>query len=130
MAEYTGEALYLKFGSTVLSGDFRQFSVSENVDLVDASAGADAARTYLARLEDGTASLRLLDQSDGTALWDALDKGTSGTLEWAPEGTATGNGRHYAVAIVSSRERSMPYDGVVELSVEFQLSGVVTDTVY
>lgn len=133
MAEYTGNDLYLSFAGTTVHADFREFSASEEIDLVDASAGADVAKTYLTALEDGTASLTLLDQTGGTAataMWQLMDKGAEGSLIWAPEGTATGKPKHYVNAIVSSRERSMPYDDVVELTFEFQFSGVVTDTVY
>lgn len=133
MAEYTGNDLYLSFKGTAIHADFREFSASEEIDLVDASAGADVAKTYLTALEDGTASLTLLDQTGGTAataMWQLMDKGTSGTLIWAPEGTATGKPKHTVVAIVSSRERKVPYDDVVELTFEFQFSGVVADAVY
>ena len=133
MAEYTGSTLFLSFAGTTISADYREFSASEEIDLVDASAGADVAKTYINALEDGTASLTLLDQTGGTAataMWQLMDKGTSGTLIWSPEGTATGKPKHTVVAIVSSRERSIPYDDVVELSFEFQFNGVVSDTVY
>lgn len=130
MAEFSGEALYLKFGSTVLSADFRTFNPTESADLLDASAGADVARIYKKRLEDGSASLSMLGQALGTALWDALAPGTEGTLEWGEEGTTAGNPRHYVVALVSSRDKNIPYDGLVEFNAEFQFSGVLTDTVY
>ena len=133
MAEYRASTLYLAFKGTSIAADFREFSVSEEIDLVDTSAGADVAKTYITALEDGTASLTALDQTAGTAttyLFNLCDKGAEGTLEWAPEGTATGKPRHYVNAIVNSREMSMPYDDAVEISVEWQLSGVVTDTVY
>ena len=128
--EYTGKNLYLKFGSTVLSSDFRNFSAAETMDVVDASAGSDAARTYLTTLEDGTASLELVDQTGGSVLWAAVKKGTGGTLEWGPEGTAGGKPKHTCYAIVTNRERSMPYADVVVLSVSFQFSGEVADAAY
>jgi hypothetical protein len=58
------------------------------------------------------------------------DKGASGTLIWAPEGTAAGKPKHQVVAIVKNRSRSMPYDDIVEGKVEFQFSGAVTDGTY
>lgn len=134
MAEYTGTALYAAFKGTAISTDFRTLTTSEEMDVVDASAGADVAKSYLTALEDGTATLELLDQTGGTAataMWNLMDKGASGTLEWAPEGTATNKPRHYvATAIVTSRERETPYDDVVALTFEFQFSSVVVDTAY
>lgn len=133
MAEYTGNDLYLAFKGTTLHADFRTFTTSEAIDLVDASAGADVAKTYLTALEDGTGTVELLDQTGGTAAtaaWQLCDKGAEGTLEWGPEGTATGKPRHYVNAIVSSRDRNHPYNDVSTLTVNFQFSGVVTDTAY
>lgn len=133
MAEYTGNDLYLAFKGTAIHADFREFSTSESIDLVDSSAGADVAKTYLTALEDGTGSLMVLDQTGGTAatyIYNLCDKGQEGTLEWGPEGTATGKPRHYVNAISQSRERTNPYADVAQLTFNFQFSGVVTDTVY
>lgn len=133
MAEFTGKNLYLAFDGTAVNADFREFSEDEEVGTVDASAGSDVARTYLTTLEDGTASLTLLLQEDGTAAtdpWQLMDKGNEGTLEWGPEGTATGKPKHTVNAIVTSRGKSVPYDDVVEMTFNFQFSGVVSDSAY
>ncbi len=133
MAQYTGKDLYLAFKGTAIHARFRQFSTNEDVDLVDQSAGADVAKTYLTRLEDGDAELEFLDQAGGTAataLWNLCDKGAEGTLEWGPEGTATNKPRHYVNAIVKNRNREFPYDDVVKGKIPFQFSGVLTDTAY
>ena len=135
MAEYTGGALYLTFGSTVLSAEYRKFTADENIGLKDASAGGDTARTYLTELTDGKATYEATDQTGTTAIggsvtWTALAKGTSGSLNWAPEGTATGKPRHSVNAIVKSIKRDLVYDDVTKISVEWQYSGAVTDTVY
>jgi hypothetical protein len=130
MADYVGSSSYIKFGSTVLSSDFRTFDPTEETGLVDSSAGADTNKTYLATLKDGTASLSMLDQTSGSALWTAVAPGTSGTLEWGPEGTASGKAKHTVVALVKSRKRSEPYEGIVTLDVSFQFSGAVTDGAY
>lgn len=130
MPEYTGKDLYLKYGTTVLSADFRNFDQEEDVGLVDASAGNDANRTYLTTLKDGKATAELVHQTGGTAVWNALAPATSGTLEWGPEGTATGKPKHSVVAIVMSRKKVMPYEDIVVITPEFQFSGAVTDTTY
>jgi hypothetical protein len=130
MAEYTGKNTYVKFGSTVLSTRYRSFEQNEEVGLVDHSAGADVPRTYLTTLEDGTATLETLAEAAGTALWNAVDKGTEGTLEFGPEGTASGKPKHTVNAIVKSRRRSHVFEDVVKINVEFQFSGVVVDSAY
>lgn len=130
MTAITGTALYCTFGGTVLDTDYRSFSHSEETGTVDGSAGSDANRTYLTTLKDGTASVSILIQAGDTSTWDAVAPQSSGTLEWAPEGTASTKPRHYAQAIVTSREMSMEYDDVAVGDVEFQLNGSVTDTTY
>lgn len=133
MAEITGQNLYVAFKDTELQADYREFSFSEEVGMADASAGSDTARTYLKTLEDGTATLSLLMQADGTATTDPaqlLEKGAEGTLEWGPEGTASGKPRRYVNAIVQSYEERSPYDDVVEITASFQFSGEVVRTTY
>lgn len=130
MAEYAGSALYLKFGATVLSSDYRSFNSHEEAGIIDASSGADTYRNKIAILTDANASVELVGQSAGTALWAALAPGTSGTLEWGDEGTATGKPRSYGVAIVKSRDRKVAYDNITVLNADFELNGAVTDTVY
>lgn len=129
MAEFTGKNLYVSFGGTVLSGNQRTFSANEEAGLVDASAGADVARSYLKTLEDGTATIEILgdDGAGGPTLWAAVKPGTSGSLIWAEEGNTTGQPRHTVNALVSSRKKDSPYDDVVVYTVEFQFSGTVTD---
>lgn len=132
MAQYTGNALVVNFKGTQVSTRFRSLTTNEEIDLVDQSAGNDTAKTYLTALEDGDAKLEVLDQRDGTAataLWNLCDKGAEGTLQWQPEGTATGDPKHYVNAIVKKREREFPYDDVVKATITFQFSGAVTDTV-
>ena len=135
MAEMTGSALYLAFKGTAIQADFREFTASTEMGTVDASAGSDTGRSYLTTLEDGTASAMLLLQTGGTASTDPRQLcavGAEGTLEWGPEGTAAGKPRRYVNAIVTSLEESIPYEDVVELSIEWQFSAnaSVTNTVY
>ena len=130
MARYTGSALFLKFNTTDLDTDFRTLDVSENITIVDASAGADLYKAKLTGQKDWTVTATLLDTAAGTVLWDALAPGTAGSLEWAPEGTANDKPRFYGTVYVSERSRSVPYEDVVELNVTFVCNSVVTVTIY
>lgn len=132
MAQYTGTDLLITFKGTTVSTRFRGFKTKEEKDLVDQSAGNDTAKTYLTALEDGDAQMETLDVRDGTAalaVWNLCDKGAEGTLQWQPEGTATGKPKHWVNAIVKSRDRDFPYDDSVKANFTFQFSGAVTDTV-
>lgn len=132
MAEFTGKNLSVVFGATTLTGNQRSFSTTEEAGLVDASAGADVARSYLKTLEDGTATVEILgdDGAGGPTLWAAVKPGTTGNLVWGEEGVTAGQPRHTVPAIVSSRKKDAPYDDVVVVTVEFQFSGAVVDDVY
>jgi hypothetical protein len=126
----TGQGYYVKFGSTVLSTNYRMFNTSEEMGVVDQSAGADTARTYLTTLEDGTASLTAKYKAGDTAIWGAIDKGTEATLEWGEEGTAAGKPKHTVNAIVTNRSKDAQYDDLIVVSAQFQFSGAVTDDTY
>ena len=131
MAEQTGSTLYLTFGTTVLSTDYRTFNETEEMGLVKASAGSDTFESYITTLKDGTAKAQLVYQSLGSAIWSAVAPGVSGTLTWAPEGTATGKPKHQVTtAIVKTRSKDIPYDNLIVLNVDFQFSAAVTDSVY
>jgi hypothetical protein len=133
MTGYTGTALYLAFKGTALNADYRSFDDGQEIDLVDASAGADANKTYLTALKDGTADGEFADQTGGTAataLYNLCVPGAEGTLEWGPEGTATNKPRHYVNAIVKSRKKGHPYNEHVMVTISWQFSGAITDGAY
>jgi hypothetical protein len=133
MSRYSGKDLVVLFGGNQLEADFRSFDVDENITIIDASAGDDAYKAKLTGQKDGSATFTGLGQTGatGTAWWGRVVPGTSGTLEWAPEGTASTKPRHYvATAYVESRAESYPYEDVVEVNVGFTYSAVPVDTTY
>lgn len=128
---YTGKDLYAEFicaaGTIALTGDQRSLSVDREADMVDVTAGSEADKSYVSRLKDGTAEVEVLDQA-GTAATDleaALPEGTSGTLIYAPKGTAATNPKRGFAAIVNSVSVEYPYDDVVSYTISFQKSGAV-----
>ena len=125
-SRFTGKDLVIKYSGTVISGDQRTFSVNDTADLIDATAGSDGRKTWLAGPVDGEASASILAGTAGTALYNLLVPGSSGTLDWFPEGTASGKQRGYALAVVTARNMSIPYDDVVTIEPTWKLSGAVT----
>lgn len=126
--EIAGRDLWVEFDGTVLSTDFRSFEQNQTTDTIEVTAGADAQKTYLFTVDDGTASLTMLylAGSSGSAIYDAVENGTEGTLVWAPDGSS-GNNAYYSVnAGVTERGVSHPYADVVELNVSWQFSGAVS----
>jgi hypothetical protein len=133
MTAYTGRSLYLLWKGQSIAADYRPFEPSEEIKVEDASAGADIPTTYLTTLTDGKASLtmRSIAGTAGTALWIThFALGNEGTLEWGPQGTATGMKRSYVNAIVLNKSDVEEYAGVTEWKVEWQYSGAITHTVY
>lgn len=126
---YSGKDLSISWiysGGTVdLAGDYTTFGWSPSVELYDQSAGADANKSYVVGLKDGQMSYAARLQAGGTVLYNALDAGTEGTLIWRPEGTATGKPSYTAPAISMGAKINIPYNGLVELTCDFQANGAV-----
>ena len=121
MAKYSGSQLYLKFASTVLSGEYRTLTVSETQNVADASAGDDTGTTRVSTLTDATFTVEMvaLAGTAGTAIWGAVDPGAQGTLEWGPEGTATTKPKYTQYVIVAGRDQNIVYNDVVTWSITF-----------
>lgn len=132
MTAYTGTNLYVVFGGTVFSADYRTFEPEEEMEIDDGSAGSDAARTFKTTLKNGKASMKLrsIAGTAGTAKWVSVPVGAEGTLEWGPEGTATGKIKGSVNAILVNRKDPQEFDKVSEYTRDFQYSGAVTYTTY
>lgn len=128
--EFAGSALYATWiysgGTVVLSTESRNFSFSDTIETIDATAGADATRRKLSSFKNATASLSWTAQSDGTALITALAAGTRGTLIFGEAGTATGAPKMTMPAISMGISRSVPYADVVTYDVSWESTGDTT----
>ncbi len=135
MTDYVGKNVYMTFvypgpGTVVLSGDFRTVATNENVSLADVTAGADADRTFIATIKDGNISYAGLHQSAGTALKQALEAGSVGTIVFSPEGTTATNPKETYPVISMGAKMNYPYDGAVEVACEFTKNGARADDVW
>lgn len=135
MPAYNGKNLDVKWihsgGTATLTGDYRTFSYEPSVDLLDQSAGADVAKTYVTDLKDGKMSFTGLMQdgasAGGTVMTTVLAEGASGTLIWSPEGTAVGKPKYTAPAICQGVNIQISYNGLTEISVSWQQNGARTE---
>ena len=127
MAEITGKDLVATWaysgGTVKLNTDFRTLSINPNIDLAETTAGADTDKTYIPTIKDATIEWSGLYQSAGTALVNALEAGTGGTLTVYPEGTASGKQKDIYPAIAMGAKINVPYADVVEISCTFQKNG-------
>lgn len=128
---FTGKDLYVKFNTTVLSGDHTNFGWDEAEDTADLTAGADTFHYYVPMRQD--CSFTFDTWMDGSTLtaWNALEPGAVGSLEVGPFGTVAGKPKYsWTRVVVSGRSPSVPYDGGVVHSVKWQGSSIGTATYY
>lgn len=136
MAEYIGSAIVVSWihsaGTATISGNYTTFTWSESVNLVDASAGADANVTRLVGIKDGQASMsaKFVGGTDtgGTATFSTLVAGAVGTLQWQPEGTAGTKPNFSVPAISNGRSFSHPYSDVVVVDCSWSFNGALTES--
>jgi len=129
---YAGSVSYAAFiaaggGTTVLTGKFREQSLTPSVALIDQTAGADATKSYIPNVTDGQYSLSCLAQTGGSAFVNAMVAGAQGTLVLGFEGTAAGKPKKTIPVISLGAKLDMPYNDVVTVSVDFQFNGAVVD---
>ena len=129
MATHKGSEGTIKvgtLGSGVVIGEIRSYSIEETGDTLEDTAMGDTARTYKPSLTSFSGSLDVFwDETDTAQL--ALTVGSSVTIKFYPEGTATGARYYEGTAIVTGVSRSASFDGLVEASISVQGSGALTE---
>ena len=133
--EFAGSALYANWvhagGTLVLNTDFRNVTFSPSQELIDATAGADAYRQSIASFANCTFSFSGIFPSNGTAQLTGLKEGTTGTITYAPAGTATNSPKITFPAIVQGPNMNQPYNDIVEISATWALyNGTVLYSAY
>ena len=104
--------------------EIRSYSVEETADTLETTSMGDAARTHLASLTSFSGSLDVYwDESDTAQT--ALTVGTSVTIKFYPEGTASSAKYYSGTAIVTGVSRSASFDGLVEASISIQGTGTL-----
>lgn len=130
--EYAGSAAYANWvysgGTEVLSGWQRTFKLTPSTEFIDATAGSDQYKVKIPSFTDIMFSASGVAQTGGTALEDALAEGTQGTINYYPEGTASGNRQHIIGAFSHGLTINQPYADVTEWSVDFEGDGNYTRT--
>ena len=128
--EFAGSALYAHWiwsgGTLVISTENRNFTYSDQIETIDATAGSDATRRKISSFKNATASLSMTAQSDGTALLAALAAGVTGTLIFGEAGSAVGKPKTTMPAISLGISRSVPYADVVTYDLSWESTADVT----
>jgi len=124
MAIHKGSEGTVHVGTDAVA-EIRSYSVEETSDTVETTSMGDSARTHLASLTSFSGSLDVFWDEEDTAQI-ALTVGSSVTIKFYPEGTATSAKYYEGSAIVTGVSRSASFDGLVEASISVQGTGALS----
>lgn len=126
MATHAGSEGLVKVGGNTLA-EVRSFTLDITGDVIEDTSMGDSFRSYVAGLGSYTASVEcFFDETD--AAQNALDVGSSLTLELYPEGAASGDTYFTGTVIVTGKSVNSSFDGMVEVSFTATGTGGITET--
>tara|TARA_A100000171_G_scaffold44463_1_gene47303 strand:+ start:2021 stop:2410 length:390 start_codon:yes stop_codon:yes gene_type:complete len=129
MATHLGKEGTVQVGSNAI-GEIRGFSIDETIDTVEDTSMGDSSKTYLASIKDFSGSVDVLYDETDTNGQTALSVGSSVTLNFAPEGSDSGDVKLTGTAIVTGKSITSSFDGLVESTITVQGTGGLTTTTY
>ena len=129
MATHLGKEGTVQVGSNEIA-EIRSFSVDESIDVVEDTSMGDSAKTYLASIKDFSGTIDVLFDETDTNGQTALSVGSSVTVNFAPEGTTSGDVKLTGTAIVTGKSVSSSFDGLVESTITIQGTGGLTTGTY
>lgn len=129
MATHLGKEGTVQVGSNAIA-EIRGFSIDETIDTVEDTSMGDSSKSYLASIKDFSGSVDVLYDETDTNGQTALSVGSSVTLNFAPEGTDSGDVKLTGTAIVTGKSVTSSFDGLVESTITVQGTGGLTTTTY
>ena len=129
MATHLGKEGTVQVGSNAIA-EIRGFSIDETIDTVEDTSMGDASKSYLASIKDFSGSVDVLYDEADTNGQTALAVGSSVTLNFAPEGSDSGDVKLTGTAIVTGKSITSSFDGLVESTITVQGTGGLTTTTY
>jgi len=129
MATHLGKEGTVQVGSNSIA-EIRSFSIDETIDTVEDTSMGDASKSYLASIKDFSGSIDVIYDETDTNGQTAMAVGATVTLNFAPEGTASGDVKLTGSAIVTGKSINSSFDGLVEASISIQGTGGLTTTTY
>jgi len=125
MATHKGSEGTVHVGSNAIA-EIRSYSLEETADTVEDTTMGDAARTYLASLTTFSGSIDVFWDETDTSGQVALAVGSSVTLKFYPEGAVSGDTYYSGTALVTGKNITASFDGMVEASISVQGTGAIT----
>ena len=129
MATHLGKEGTVQVGSNAIA-EIRGFSIDETIDTVEDTSMGDSSKSYLASIKDFSGSVDVLYDEADTNGQTALAVGSSVTLNFAPEGSDSGDVKLTGTAIVTGKSITSSFDGLVESTITVQGTGGLTTTTY
>ena len=125
MATHVGTSGLVKVGGTTV-GEVIGFSIDAPQDTLEDTALTDSKKSYKVLRGDATATVEChFDETDSGQ--EALDVGTSATLELYPEGADSGDKYFVGTAIVTGADVGVTMDGIISRTFTFQFTGGITE---
>ena len=125
MATHKGSEGTVHVGSNAIA-EIRSYSLDETADTVEDTTMGGAARTYLASLTTFSGSIDVFWDETDTDGQVALAVGSSVTLKFYPEGATSGDTYYSGTALVTGKNISASFDGMIEASISVQGTGAIT----
>ena len=127
MAIHKGSEGLIKVGTATVA-EVKSYSLDESADTIESTSMGDAARTYEASLTSFSGSVDCYYDEADTTGQVALAVGSSVTLVWYPEGAESSDTYYSGTVIVTGKNITASFDGLVEASISVQGTGVITTT--
>jgi len=125
MANHKGSEGTVHVGTNAIA-EIKSYSLDETADTIEDTSMGDAARTYVASLTTFSGSIDVFWDETDTNGQVALAVGSSVTLKWYPEGASSGDTYYSGTALVTGKNISASFDGMVEASISVQGTGAIT----
>ena len=127
MATHVGTSGVVKVGANTVA-EVTGFTLNETQDTVEDTSLTDSKKSYIALRGDATATIECHWDETDTSGQEALDVGTSATIELYPEGADSGDTYYTGTAIVTGVSQNVSLDGVISRTINVQFSGGVSTT--
>ena len=127
MAKYTGNSMSMVVGATTLTG-LVSVELNEAAATYDTTVVGETAETHLPGKTNAQGTLNILDDTAGAAFTGCVP-GTSYAMEFYPQGNTSGKPKRAFQATVTGRQRPVSHNAATPVTVTFQISGAITDSV-
>jgi hypothetical protein len=127
MATHKGSEGTVKSGVNAIA-EIRSYTITETADTLEDTTMGDSSRTYLASLKTFAGSIECFWDETDTNGQLTLDPGASVTINIYPEGSTSGDTYYTGSVLITEKNVTGSFDGMVEASFSFQGTGALSET--